>query len=367
MILRRLGRQPVKAMLSVLGIALSVAVFVVGNFSADAVDYLMDFQFHGVQRQDLSVAFVEPAAARALADLRHLSGVVRCEPFRSVSVRLRSGHRTRRVAILGLEPDGRLYRPLDSSWRAVRPPDHGLMLSSKLAELLDVRRGDVVIVEVLEAGRPVRRVSIASLVSDYEGTSAYMGRRALNRLLREGGTISGDFLSIDAAHADALYRQLKDAPRVASVAMKQAMLESFRKIIAESLQKMQSFVVAFAAIIAFGVVYNGAHIALAEGSRELATLRVIGFTRAEVSRILLGELAILTLVALPVGLAIGTGFAALTTLFYDTELFRIPMVIYPSTFALAALVTVLSAIASGWIVRRQVDDLDLIAVLKTKE
>ncbi len=367
MILRRLGREPFKAFLSVLGIALSVAVLVVGNYTADAVDDLMDFQFHEVQRHDLSLTFVEPTSARAISEVRHLPGVIRCEPFRAVAVRLRSGHRTRRAGILGLEPGTRLYRPLDASRREVSLPERGLMLSTKLAEILHVQVGDLLTIEVLEAERRVYRVPVESLVSDYEGLSVYMRRPALNRLLREGPTVSGAFLSVDSARSAELYSRLKATPRVASVSLKRAMLESFRRIIAESLLKMQSFVAAFAAIIAFGVVYNGARISLAERSRELATLRVIGFTRGEVSAILLGELAILTLIALPVGLAIGAGFAAMTTQFYDTELFRIPMVIYPTTFAMGALVTIVSAIASGWVVRRRIDELDLIAVLKTKE
>jgi putative ABC transport system permease protein len=354
-------------LLSTLGIALSEAVLILGNFTGDSVDSLIDFQFFRVQRNDLVVTFAETSSSDALAEVRHLAGVVRCEPFRSVPVRLRYGVRSRRLAILGLQPDAMLYRPLDETSRPVSLAEEGLMISEKLAEVLKVRPGDELAVEVLEGARPVHRVRVASVVSDYEGTSAYMEIGALRRLMHEGRTVSGAFLQIDGSKSDRLFTRLKNTPRVASVAIKKAAIESFRRTIADSLLRLQAFNVTFAAIIAFGVVYNCARISLTERSRELATLRVIGFTRAEVSLILLGELSMMTLVALPVGLALGTGFAALTTRFYDTELFRIPLVIAPSTYALAATVTLLSTITSGLMVRRHIDRLDLVSVLKTKE
>jgi putative ABC transport system permease protein len=367
MVLRHLERQPVKSLLSCLGIALAVAVLVLGSFMGDALDSVMDAQFGLAQRQDVSVSFVEPASAAALYELEHLPGVRRAEPFRTVPVRLVAGPRSRRLGILGLEPRGELNRLLDLDRRVVAPPPNGLLLSAKLAELLAVGTGDVLTVEVLEGERPVRQVPVRALLADFEGTSAYMDRRALNRLLREGPTISGAFLAADPGRLDALYAELKATPKVAGVTVKRAALASFRETVAENLLRMRAFNVLFAAVIAFGVVYNSARIALAERGRELATLRVIGFTRAEVSAILLGELAALTFAALPAGLALGYGFAALTTRAYDTELFRIPLVIWPSTYAFAVVVTLLAALASGLAVRRLLGRLDLVAVLKSKE
>jgi putative ABC transport system permease protein len=194
-----------------------------------------------------------------------------------------------------------------------------------------------------------------------------MSREALNRLMREGRVISGAYLAVDPARLEVLYHRIKQAPRVAGVVVKEAALASFRETIADNLMLMRAFNIFFACVIAFGVVYNSARIALAERSRELATLRVIGFTRAEVSRILLGELAVLTAVAIPAGLVLGHGFAALAAWGNDTELFRIPFVIEPATYGFAALVTLVAAVASGLVVRRRIDQLDLVAVLKTKE
>jgi putative ABC transport system permease protein len=367
MILRQLERQPIKALLSTLGIALAVAILVVGFFLGDSLRYAIDSQFHFAQRQDLTVLFTEPAATRAIHDLAHLPGVRHCEPFRSVSVRLRFGPRARRVAIQGVEPQALLNPVVDIYRHAVPLPPDGVVLSRKLAELLGAGVGDTLTVEVLEGARPVRQIEVANLVEDFIGTTAYMSRAGLNRLMREGRVVTGAYLAVDPARLDVLYHTIKQAPRVAGVVVKQAALASFQETIADNLLLMRTVNALFACIIATGVVYNTARIALAERSRELATLRVIGFTRAEVSRILLGELAVLTAAAIPAGLVLGHGLAFLAAWGNETELFRIPFIIEPATYGIAALVTVAAAVASGLIVRRRIDQLDLVAVLKTKE
>jgi putative ABC transport system permease protein len=368
MILRHLEREPVRTLLSTLGIALAVAVLILGNFMVDAVDYAMDSQFSVAQRQDVSVSFAEPTNARALSDLAHLPGVRRAEPYRALPVRLRSGHRSRRLGLMALPPDGTLYRVVDVDRREIPLPPDGVVLSEKLARVLGVKVEEDVTVEILEGRRPVREVPVTGLVADFAGVSAYMDIDAARRLMEEGDVISGAFLAADPRRMDDLYAELKVSPRVAGVAIKGATLESFRRTVAENLLRMRFFNVLFAGVIAVGVVYNAARIALSERGRELATLRVIGFARAEISLILLGELAVLTLAAIPVGLLLGYGLAALVIrLAYDTELFRIPLVVGRSTYGFAASVTLLAALGSGLVVRRLLDRLDLVAVLKSKE
>jgi putative ABC transport system permease protein len=368
MILRQLERRPLRSLLSCLGIALAVAVLVLGHFSVDALDYVMESQFELAEREDLTVSLVEPRSSRALSDLEALPGVRHGEPLRTVPARLRFGHRSRRLGIMGVEADGELYRLLDMHRRPVALPVEGVVLSEKLAELLDVRPGESLTVEVLEGSRPVRTVVVAALVDDFAGLSAYMDIQAVNRLMLEGRVISGAFLAVEPGQAERLYTTLKATPEVAGVTVKRAALNSFRQTVAENLLRMRLINVLFACVIAGGVVYNSARIVVAERARELATLRVIGFSRAEISLVLLGELALLTLAAIPAGLVLGYGMAAaVIRLAYDTELFRIPLIITHSTYGFAAAVTLVAALVSGLVVRQMLDHLDLVAVLKSKE
>ncbi|HSQ57619.1 MAG TPA: FtsX-like permease family protein, partial [Gemmata sp.] len=367
MILRRLGRQPVRSALTVVGIALSAAVLVLGSFVEDTIDYVLEVQFFRMQRYDVSIGFTEPGSPEAVHDVAHLPGVTRAEPFRAIAARLRFGPRYRRVGITGLVPDPQLFRPLDDKGRPVPIPEDGLVLSAKLADLLGAKVGDVLIVEVLEVERPTREVVLAGVTEDFAGLSAYMDVRAVRRMLRETDTSSGAFLAVDPSRQEELFAELKRTPRVASVSIKTAALRGFEKTMAENLLRMRAINLIFASIIAFGVVYNTARIALAERERELATLRVIGFTRVEVSVLLLGELAVLTVLALPVGMVCGYGLASLAVVALETENQRFPLVIEPATYSLAAVVVLVATAVTGLVVRRRVDRLDLVGVLKSRE
>lgn len=367
MIFRELERKPIKAAMSCVGISMAVAILVLGAFTMDSINYIMNFQFTLSQRQDLLVTFAEPTTAGALYELQHLPGVVCCEPIRSTATRFYFRHRMRRVGIIGLNPDGRLYRLLDERERLVSVPRDGLLLSTKLAELLDVRLGDRVLVEVLEGEQPIREVPVSAMVTEYGGTNAYMDAGAMHRLLREGETLTGAFLSVRRDQMEDMYRALKNTPRVAGVTIKEASVKSFHDTIAENLGRIRFFNILFAVVIAFGVVYNSARISLAERSRDLATLRVIGFTRAEISAILLGELAVVTLAAVPLGLVVGYLFAAWAVLGLDTEVYRVPLIIERATYGFAVVIVLAGAAVSGLLVRERLDHLDLIAVLKTRE
>lgn len=367
MILRELNRRPAKAVLTTIGISFACAILIVGNFGRDAIGYLIDFQFGLQERHDATVVFHEAVPDRVIGSLSHIPGIVAVEPFRSVSARLRNGPRSRQTAITGLGERRDLYRLVDAEENVIDLPPTGIVMSSQLAKLLDLRIGETVQIEVLEGERPVRETVVTGLVDDFAGTSAWMRRDTLHRLLRETRAISGAYLSIDEKLESAAYRALKQSPAIAGVTLQKVAVRSFMDNFAENLLRMRMFNVAFACVIAVGVVYNSARVSLSERSRELATLRVIGFTRAEVSRILLGELGFLTLLAIPVGFLIGAGLCRLIASALETEMYRIPFVLNASTYTFAALVIIAAAIFSSLMVRHGINRLDLVAVLKSRE
>ena len=367
MVFRNLERQPVKTAASMLGIAMAVGILVLGSFGEDALDYLIDQQFQVAQRQDMTVVFVEPASSSILHEIERLPGVICAEPIRGIATRMRFSHRSRRVGIIGLPPDMELFQLLDASRQRMTVPPDGLLISEKLSRILDVRPGQFVTVEVLQEERPVRQVQVSGLIDDYSGLAAYMSLSAINGLMQEGDTLSGVYIIADESRHSELYTELKSSPQVAAVTIRTGMIDTFRETIAENMLRMRVWNVFFACVIAVGVVYNSARVSLSERSRDLATLRVIGFTRQEISLILLGELAVLTAVGIPLGLLFGRGLAEIVVLGLDTELYRIPLIIDPDTYGFAAIVTLIASVLAGLIVRRRLDHLDLVAVLKTRE
>lgn len=367
MVLRNLERRPGKALLSILGIAMACAVLMVGRFQEGALDYLVQVQYGLAQRDDLTVTFVEPTSRRAIHDLAAMSGVDLVEPFRQVAVRLRHGSASYRTGLQGLESGGRLRRVLDDRLAVRELPQAGVVLSGHLADMLRIRPGQTLRIEVLEGGRARVQAQVVGVVQDFTGVSAYMDLEALNRLLEEGDAISGALLSVAPEARDGIVAALKEAPRVAGVTDRLTAIQSFTDSMAEIVLSFALVASLLAASIAFGVVYNNARIALTERDRELATLRVLGFSLAEIGFILLGELALLTLIAIPVGFLIGLGLIALLVQGLDSDLYRIPMIVEPRVYAFSATVILVSAVVSGAMVARRLRDLDLVAVLKTRE
>jgi putative ABC transport system permease protein len=367
MILRNILRHRVKSTLTVLGIALACGIIPTGLFQRDTVSYMVNLQFALVQREDLSVTFTEPTGWRARSELLALPGVIHAEPFRNVPVRLRNGPRSYTSAIRGLQPGGDLVRVLDADLRPVALPEDGIVLTDFLATMLGLRIGDRLVVEVLEGSRPLRAVTVAGLVHEYIGVSAYMQLEALNRLMREGRTLSGAYLAVDSARLATLFARLDGLPRVAGVAERAQEIRNFNRVMRETMLFFTYVATAFAVVIAFGVIYNSARIALTERGRELASLRVLGFTRGEIAYVLLGELAVLTVLAIPIGLVLGRSMCYYIAREMQNDLFRVPVVLMPQTYAISAVVVLASAALSGVAVRARLDKLDLIAVLKAAE
>jgi putative ABC transport system permease protein len=296
-----------------------------------------------------------------------LPGVLTVEPHRTAFVRIGYGHRRRQLAIQGMPRTGTHSRVIDKSTHQLPLPSEGLVISSKLAEALGARAGDELLVESLEGKRTVRRVPLAALAEDFSGVAAYMELHALNRMLGEGDIISGASMTVDSLHRADFLRALKDIPRVSWVAIKESLRENFRQTTAASIGLIQKIYMVFATIVAFGVVYNNARISLAERSRELATLRVIGFSRREVGAVLITELVILALLAVPAGLLLGTGFAAGILHSVNTETVRLPLVLTASNYAFAVTVVAIASALSAVVVLRKLSQLNLVGALKAPE
>ncbi len=367
MALRNLERKPWRAGLTAAALALATGILVVPSAFRDGIAHILDFQWDVAQRQTAIVAFNEAAAPRALADVRQLPGVVRTEPFRSVPVELGAGARTRRLGVQGMAEDALLQRVIDAKGRAAPPPAQGVVLSRVLAEALGVGPGDEVMLRVLEGRRVERMVRVAGLAEDFAGIAAYMRLDVLNRLLGEGDRISGAHVTVAAARWPEFLRAVKETPAAGRVVIKEAMRRSFRETTAQSIGLIQTIYLVFATTVAFGIVYNSARIGLSERQRELATLRVLGFSRREVAGVLVAELVLIALAAVPLGLVLGSGFAKAILTTVNTETVRLPLILTPANYAFAALVVATATGVSLWLAARRLDRLDLVGVLKARD
>jgi len=367
MILRQMERRPWRSLLSITGVAVAVAIVVLGNFFRDAIDHIVDAQFNVTMRSDVTVWMAEAGSDSARHELARLPGVLSTESGRDVAVRFIHGPRSERGSLQGMAERPEARRIVDMDGRAALPSSTGLVMTDRLAEKLGLRVGDLVQVELLEGQVRTLQLPLEATVSEMMGLNAYIERRALNRLLGEGDVASQFALIAERGGEGELLRALKALPHVVGSFSKSLLVRNLQDISARNVRIMSTILTLFASVIAVGVVYNNARIALAERSWELASLRVLGFTRAEVSGLLLGDMAIVIGIALPLGMLMGWGLTHGLVGALKSDQFMFPVVIQPRTYAWASLAVLGAGLASALVVRRRIDQLDLVAALKTRE
>jgi putative ABC transport system permease protein len=367
MILRSLTRWPGRALVTALGVAAAVATLIASLFVTDAVEYLIDASLFQANRQDATLNLTEARPGAAIAEVAGLPGVLTAEGVHAVPVRLRNGPRSELAVLEGRPPGATLARILDMDGRPVTVPESGLLISDKLAALLDLTPGRPVEVELMQDTRETHFVPLAGVVRLWFGDGVYMDADALAALLRIAPRINVAHVALDLAAVPELHAAVKVTPGIAGMILWTEVRRSFRETMGQNLAIQTAIYTVLGALIAIGVVYNAARIQLSERAHELASLRVLGFTRAEVSAVLVGELMLLTLLGIPVGWLFGHAFAALVAWGYSNDMISIPLVVTRATVAYASLMVFLAALASALIVRRRIDRLDLVAVLKVQE
>ena len=367
MVLRRILRNPGRIGGAVLGIAVGMGLSSAQMSLMSGFDDTLDLTFGVIDRSDVAVSFFEPMPAKTAFAMAHLPGVIEVEPVRSVSAVMRNGRESYRGAVTGLVENARLNRAVRKDMSDIAMPAQGIVLARALADRLDIGPGETLRVEVLDGRRPVLDVPVVEVAETLLGAPAFMRFEGLNAALGEEGRVSALYLRVDAAEIDALYAALKDMPTVAGVTQREDARAAMQKLMDTGAGAMRYVMAAIAGVITFGIVYNAARIAFGEQSRDLASLRVMGFTRAETAYVLLGELAVVVLLAVPLGVGIGYYLSFLIAAGFSTDLYQIPTGFRPDAFGAAGVAVLLATVISGVLVRRDIDKVDLVETLKTRE
>jgi putative ABC transport system permease protein len=367
MVLRDVERHPVRLALSSLAIALATAILLVGSTMANSIDRAIDFQFTHVEREDIALSFDHALSASVLRELAHIPGVLVAEGQRFVPAKLSHGWRERDLALVGVSPNAALRRLQDLGGQMIHPPATGMLLSRPLGDMLGVVVGDDVDVEVLEAGRRRLRLPVAGFIDDFSGLSAYMDIAELERRLGEPPTLTGALVEVGRGDLDAVRARIEKLPAVASLGEPAFDRQQFQTQMSDSLHATTVLLAIFASVIAVGMVFNNTRIALAVRSRDLATMRILGFTRGEVATVLLGEQAVQIVLGIAVGLPLGYALGAAVLASIPPELFRMPAVLTAGAVAQAATVVLASGLGCALWVRREADRLDLVSVLKARD
>lgn len=367
MIYRNIERRPIKALMTTLGIAFATAILMVGSFQEAALDHMIDVQFNLNQKEDIQVAFNEPVSHGALYSLMGLEGVRYVEGQRQVPVRLKFEQREYLSTLQAINNNQHLRQILDLDLKPIKIPENGVVMSDYFRTLLGVKVGDQITVEVLEGKKAIKTIQISGFVQEYMGLGVYISFDNMYRLLQEGPSLNGAVLSVFSDEKEKVFTALKNMPAVSGITFRENAIKNFFETLGDTVLIFTFFISLFGGALAFGLVFNNATISLSEKNRELSTLRVIGLSEWEVTGILLGELAILTLVAIPVGFVIGTLLCKILSVSLQSELYRVPLILNKTSFAYSCLIVLIASLFSSVFLVRKIKKLDMIASLKAKE
>lgn len=367
MIVRRIVRFPRRAFTTVLGLAFALALLVASRHFPEVTYRIVEVNFGIAQRMDANVTFSEVADERILRDLGQLPGVLQVEPLRTSVVIMTAGARRQRDAVLGMPQGAELNRIVDVSLNVLQPRSDGITLSTVLAGKLGVAIGDEVTLQATDGRRRTATVPVVAIVKPYVGAPAYMELEALSRLLGEPGRVTSAYLMLDARERGRFSAEAKQLPAIAGVTFADNAEASLIQLFTQGIGFFSAMFILFSSLMAAGVAFSAARVTLAEQERDLATLRVLGFRRREASYVLLGEIGALLFIALPVGMLLGAVMTRWLLSQFETELFTFPHVVDLPAYGWSIIIVSASVVAAALAVRRGVDRLDLVGVLKSRD
>jgi putative ABC transport system permease protein len=367
MVARRIARFPRRSATTVVGVSLALALLITSQHFPISMNHIVDVTFGVAQRMDATLTFAETADDRILNEVGRLPGVFSVEPMRATEVIFTAGSRERRDTLMGLPEGAYLYRLLDQNMEQVYVRSDGVTLSQNIANKLGVTVGDTISVQATDGHRATAELTVVAVVKPYLAGVAYMRLDALGRALREPGRVTAAYVLLDGEQRGALNSEVKELPMIAGVSFLDNASASMRKMLNEGSGFFAYMFVVFSCLMAGGVAYSSARVTFAEQERDLATLRVLGFSRREVSYVLLAEIGALLMVALPVGALLGAVLSRWLMSQFQTELFTFPYITESSAYGRSALFVAAAVIGAALAVRRSVDRLDLVGVLKSRE
>ncbi|PTQ74387.1 ABC transporter permease [Celeribacter persicus] len=367
MIWRSVFRWPVRAAVSALGLSLAVAIMIAVGFFSYSINEISDVAFNQSNREDTVLLFSKDRSLSALEDVRKLPGVMEAEGEFYSAVKLRNGHLEKQLSIITREQGATLARSIDEDGHVVEAEGGGLLITTRVAEVLELAPGDMVEVEFMSGRRETYSLPVAGVTEQFFGLGAYMTREEMARITRSIPQISVANVTLDPSEDEAFNEKIKDTPMISGAVRVTDMKASFQATVDENISIMNGLFIIVAVLITVGLTYNSARIQLSERARELASLRILGFSNWEVSYVLVGEIMLIAALAQPLGWLIGYGLGHLMAASFTSDLYSIPMVLPPAAYATASLVVLATALTSVMVVRRRVDRLDLVSVMKTRE
>jgi len=365
--LRSLVRNRIRTASAIISSALSTAIILTSLCMWDSMKFLVAFQFDRVLHSDVDIGMRDEKSVAALFEGRDLPGVDYAEPALGLRCDLRHGRHARRLSITGFEPGHRLTTPVQSNLQPVEIPPDGLVMTNKLAEILGAKVGDRLSLTPVRGRRETVPVRLASTVDGFLGLECYADLRYLSRIVGEDQAVNSVQLAVNPVGRDDLFRSIKELPNAQGINVVENARKSIESTFVATMLAMIGMIVIFAGVIAFGSTLNNSLVEIGDRLRDVSTFRVLGYGPGQIAGIFFRQNLITFLLGLVLAFPIGYWMMVGLASAYDSELFRMPVIIHTGTVLWTAAIALGFVLIVQWFVYRRIKKLDWLEGIKVKE
>ena len=366
-IIRNLFRYKKRALLISIGVIFSSAILLVALSMSDSMNFMIKQQYGNIQDYDIKVKLSKLISVEELNNIKNITHVKELEPVLETGVEISNGWKSKNVGFTALVKDPQMYKVEDKNGNAISIPKNGILISEKLANTLGVKVNDSVNIKFYFPGKDKKEMVVKGIVVQYLGLSTYTSMDNLNGILGEGMIASSAVLKLDNINFENEVKdKLRDMPNVTSVESKTDSLNALLKTMGGMEASIGVYII-LSGILLIAVLYNIATINIFERQRELATLKVLGFTNNEVKKLIFNENYIIVIFGMIIGLPFGKWLGAYLMASSSTDAYTIPYIIEIKTYIIAIILTLLFTAITNLTLMKKIKALDMIEVLKNKE
>ena len=367
-IIRNLFRKKSRFIVGMVSIMLSGSLLIISLSMNDSTNYLLKFEFFEIEKYDLKVMFFEPRSMESINELKRFDFVSSIEPILELPVSIQREWRKKDIAVTGISSDPKLLK-ISTNTSYNKNLDNGIIVNEKLAQILRLKIGDEIQLKSLKKGeRRKRQFIIKGINNQIFGLPCYMDIKTLGKSFLQGVVASGALIKLKKGYdMEAIKKELKKYPAIASTQFKQQFIASFNEAITGTMFVSLFILFIFAGSIAFAVIYNTTIISIMERRIEIAVFKVLGFTDKEIVKIIFNENNLLGICGIAVSLPLGTFLNWLIGLAYDTEMYRFPMIVNTGTYVITIIMLMSFVYLSNVLCMKTIHKIDVVEALKARE
>ncbi len=361
MVIRNIFRNKRRALFLVGGIALTYAISMVPIYMSTIFNTMFDLQYGQFQTMDYNIDFVVPMNKNVTLEVLQLIDSDHIEPKAEIPFELSRGWRKETTSVIALSSDTKFFNFKDENGLDFTIPERGIVLSQILAKLLDVQVGDEIVIKSYFPDKDDKAIKVVGIVEQYLGSNAYMDINQMYELLEEKDLVTGVLLNSN----DDVVTKLKDVKNIRQIQSLQDMRESLLEFMDMIIASM-SIMLIFGGVLGFAIVYNVTTVSINERIMEFSSLRVLGFDKNQIYRLVTRENSLMTVFGILLGIPLGYGMCVGLSTAVSTEIYSIPIMITPGTYIISAIATIIFITIAQLATIRKIHNINFMEALKNR-